>query len=90
MARSSPVRARLDSSRASSVPAQRRARLEGQLYTGETINGRRIQKFTRVECSNGRVEATTIATTDVKCGRRQPRLLHFWVLMPASPGIVTG
>jgi NHL repeat-containing protein len=27
---------------------------KGNLYTGETINGRRIQKFTRVECSNGK------------------------------------
>ena len=27
---------------------------EGNLYTGETINGRRIQKFTRVDCDNGR------------------------------------
>src|SRR5712692_7728332 len=27
---------------------------KGNLYTGETINGRRIQKFTRVECNNGR------------------------------------
>ncbi len=26
---------------------------KGNLYTGETINGRRIQKFTRVECNNG-------------------------------------
>jgi len=27
---------------------------KGNLYTGETINGRRVQKFTRVECNNGR------------------------------------
>ncbi|HYS51682.1 MAG TPA: hypothetical protein VEM33_07365, partial [Burkholderiales bacterium] len=27
---------------------------KGNLYTGETINGRRIQKFTRVDCNNGR------------------------------------
>jgi hypothetical protein len=26
---------------------------KGNLYTGETINGRRIQKFTHVECNNG-------------------------------------
>jgi NHL repeat-containing protein len=26
---------------------------KGNLYTGETINGRRIQKFTRVDCNNG-------------------------------------
>jgi hypothetical protein len=26
---------------------------KGNLYTGETINGRRIQKFTRVECATG-------------------------------------
>ena len=26
---------------------------KGNLYTGETINGRRIQKFTRIECNNG-------------------------------------
>jgi hypothetical protein len=25
----------------------------GNLYTGETINGRRIQKFTHIECNNG-------------------------------------
>ena len=27
---------------------------KGNLYTGETINGRRIQKFTRVECNEGK------------------------------------
>ena len=27
---------------------------KGDLYTGETINGRRIQKFTRVGCDDGR------------------------------------
>ena len=27
---------------------------KGNLYTGETINGRRVQKFTRVQCNNGR------------------------------------
>ena len=27
---------------------------KGNLYTGETVNGRRIQKFTRIECNNGR------------------------------------
>jgi hypothetical protein len=26
---------------------------KGNLYTGETINGRRIQKFTRTDCNNG-------------------------------------
>jgi hypothetical protein len=26
---------------------------KGNLYTGETINGRRVQKFTRVDCNNG-------------------------------------
>jgi hypothetical protein len=26
---------------------------KGNLYTGETINGRRIQKFTHTECNNG-------------------------------------
>jgi len=26
---------------------------KGNVYTGETINGRRIQKFTHVECNNG-------------------------------------
>ncbi len=26
---------------------------KGNLYTGETINGRRIQKFVRIECNNG-------------------------------------
>jgi hypothetical protein len=26
---------------------------KGDLYTGETINGRRIQKFTHAECNNG-------------------------------------
>jgi hypothetical protein len=26
---------------------------KGNLYTGETINGRRVQKFTHVECNNG-------------------------------------
>jgi len=26
---------------------------KGNLYTGETINGRRIQKFTHVQCNNG-------------------------------------
>ncbi len=26
---------------------------KGNLYTGETINGRRIQKFTHIECNNG-------------------------------------
>jgi hypothetical protein len=26
---------------------------KGNLYTGETINGRRIQKFTRADCNNG-------------------------------------
>jgi hypothetical protein len=26
---------------------------KGNLYTGETINGRRIQKFKRIECNNG-------------------------------------
>ena len=25
----------------------------GNLYTGETINGRRVQKFKRTDCSNG-------------------------------------
>ena len=25
----------------------------GNLYTGETINGRRVQKFTPVSCNNG-------------------------------------
>ena len=29
---------------------------KGNLYTGETINGRRIQKFTLVGCNNGRGE----------------------------------
>jgi hypothetical protein len=27
---------------------------KGNLYTGETINGRRIQKFTRVDCNEGK------------------------------------
>lgn len=27
---------------------------KGNIYTGETINGRRIQKFTRIECNNGK------------------------------------
>jgi hypothetical protein len=27
---------------------------KGNLYTGETINGRRIQKFRLVECDDGR------------------------------------
>ena len=27
---------------------------KGNLYTGETINGRRIQKFVQVECNNGK------------------------------------
>jgi hypothetical protein len=27
---------------------------KGNLYTGETINGRRIQKFVRTECNNGK------------------------------------
>ncbi len=27
---------------------------KGNLYTGETINGRRIQKFKQVECNNGK------------------------------------
>ena len=27
---------------------------KGNLYTGETINGRRIQKFVPVKCNNGR------------------------------------
>ena len=26
---------------------------KGNLYTGETINGRRMQKFVHVECNNG-------------------------------------
>jgi hypothetical protein len=26
---------------------------KGNLYTGETINGRRIQKFKHVECNSG-------------------------------------
>ena len=26
---------------------------KGNMYTGETINGRRIQKFVRIECNNG-------------------------------------
>ena len=26
---------------------------KGNLYTGETINGRRVQKFIHVECNNG-------------------------------------
>ncbi len=26
---------------------------KGNLYTGETINGRRVQKFTHIECNNG-------------------------------------
>ena len=26
---------------------------KGNVYTGETINGRRIQKFTHIECNNG-------------------------------------
>ena len=26
---------------------------KGNVYTGETINGRRVQKFTHVECNNG-------------------------------------
>ena len=26
---------------------------KGNVYTGETINGRRIQKFVHVECNNG-------------------------------------
>jgi hypothetical protein len=25
----------------------------GNIYTGETINGRRIQKFVQIECNNG-------------------------------------
>ncbi len=27
---------------------------EGNVYTGETINGRRVQKFTQLECKGGR------------------------------------
>jgi len=61
---SSPGSVRLDSSRASHVPAQRRARLEGNLYTGETINGRRVQKFHAGRLQQRqRVETTKIATT---------------------------
>jgi hypothetical protein len=26
---------------------------KGNLYTGETINGRRVQKFTHIQCNNG-------------------------------------
>jgi hypothetical protein len=26
---------------------------KGNLYTGETINGRRVQKFKHIECNNG-------------------------------------
>ena len=26
---------------------------KGNLYTGETINGRRVQKFTHIACNNG-------------------------------------
>ena len=45
---------------------------KGNLYTGETINGRRIQKFTRVECNERQKgDGQAIATTDVRCGRKR-------------------
>ena len=34
---------------------------KGNVYTGETINGRRIQKFTHIECNNGNGKATATA-----------------------------
>ena len=35
------------------VPAHDRQDSNGNLYTGETINGRRVQKFVPVKCNNG-------------------------------------
>ena len=45
---------------------------KGNIYTGETINGRRIQKFVRVECNKAKARATArvIATTETNAGRQ--------------------
>ena len=37
---------------------------KGNLYTGETINGRRIQKFTRVDCNNGKGQGNGYGNCD--------------------------
>ena len=37
---------------------------KGNLYTGETINGRRIQKFTRVDCNNGKGQGNGFGNCD--------------------------
>ena len=50
---------------------------KGNLYTGETINGRRMQKFMHVECDNGNGRATATETASDAaagggcCGRRR-------------------
>ena len=55
------------------VPAQRGKDSKGNLYTGETINGRRIQKFMQVECNDGhgKGRARATATDARRSGRRR-------------------
>ena len=63
---------------------------KGNLYTGETINGRRIQKFMHVACNNGngkRQRQRQLQLKRASAGSDSVRPFNSCVRIPASPAI---